>query len=674
MCVLISTLSPVRAQNCGPRIRKDWDALTTAEKDTYKGALAAAMDSGAYIKFIEIHTDMQSDMHAHRQCMFIYWHRLLLVVFENMLRGQGPQFACVTVPYYNWMAANNRVLAGTCSSLGDCSDIMRDLGGSAGQRQRVSINGVATSGRCVSEAPLDHFCQSGAVSGSQCVGCVPRGDWDAAPVPASTSYASIRQQLFNGRNIGQMSPLIEQGCHNQIHSSLSGAVQTLASPADPIFWSHHSMVDALHTIFHKCRVGNQRMTFAQKSTHPVAWTSCSKRGGGNFNPSEVIVMRTGINGVNPIQGSQDPVIGRYFAGVPDQYAGLMDGRDLGASSYSYELSGQLADLFTNCDGTPSPGPQAAAPVTPPLASEPVATPPAPVVPPPPSAPMPINAPPAPLPVNAPPAPVPVTAAPLPVNAPPAQVPVNAPPAPAPAPNAPVAPPAAPQRPRQRNPWDWLRNFRRRGDRRLEAEHDIDSSLGKVDSVKIHGACGGHANAHVKKVLPSTNAPAVVAAEAPPATAIQHEISPRNIVDVVLVDKTRVEEKRVSTWYEKTTAAMGGHGPEVTADLERQVCMFENQCLGGTPDYSDEFKATWGVKAPRCLLIVQEIESGKQAIAYGKWREDMESRFGCPNPANATQSINETDVFVGSAEQSVPDMLSSVEQSVPDMLSSVEQSV
>jgi hypothetical protein len=192
-------------------------------------------------------------------------------------------------------------------------------------------------------------------------------------------------------------------------------------------------------------------------------------------------------------------------------------------------------------------------------------------------------------------------------------------------------------------------------------------------------------------LPSTNAPAVVAAEAPLATAIEEEISPREIVDVVLVDKTRVEEKQVSTWYEKTTAAMGGHSPEVTADIERQACMFENQCLGGTPDYSDEFKATWGVEAPRCLLIVQEIESGKQAIAYGKWREDMESRFGCPKPANATQPMNETDVFVGSAEQPMNEtdvfvgsaeqpmnetdvFVGSADESGPGMLSSVEQSV
>ncbi|KAE9079590.1 hypothetical protein PF010_g7919 [Phytophthora fragariae] len=91
--------------------------MSAREKATYKGALAAAMDSGAYIKFVEIHTEMKSEMEAHKQCMFIYWHRFFLVVFENMFRGQGPKFACVTVPYFNWMAASNKALTGECKTL-----------------------------------------------------------------------------------------------------------------------------------------------------------------------------------------------------------------------------------------------------------------------------------------------------------------------------------------------------------------------------------------------------------------------------------------------------------------------------------------------------------------------------------------------------------------------------
>ncbi|KAG6946338.1 hypothetical protein JG688_00016098 [Phytophthora aleatoria] len=622
LLAFVSTLSPVQAQ-CGARVRKDWDSMTTAEKDTYKGALAAAMDSGSYIKFIEMHTEMQSEMEAHRQCMFIYWHRLLLVVFENMLRGQGSQYACVTVPYYNWVGASNRMLAGTCSSLGDCSTITRELGGyTTGSQRTININGINNSGRCVSQSPLDHFCQSGTVSGSACARCVPRGDWGSASVPSSTSFASVRQQVFNAQNIGQMSPNVEQGCHNNVHANLDGAMGTFASPSEPLFWSHHAMVDALHTIFHKCRVGTQRLTFAQKAAHPVAWTSCAKRDGGTFSPTDVIVMRTGINGNNPIQGSQDPLIGRYFTGVPNQFAGLMDVRDLGYSSYSYELSGQLADMYNNCDGTSTPAPSTPAPTT--------------AAPSFPSA-----------------APSPVTAAPVPVN------------------NAPITPTAAPQQPGRWGLFDWLRNhwgFGRFG-RRLEAQHGWGwwPRSNNQDN-NIRGNDCDDNTATNNNYTPTNN---YVPATTAPTTSPQYDGNNNN-VDVVTVNKETAEEKQVSTWYRKTMATMGGQCPEAMADLERQVCMFENQCLGGTKDYSAAFKATWGAKEPRCLTIVNSINSGQQKITYGNWRKDMESYFGCPKPTNATQSAKQ-NAYSDATQSVIQDATQSVTQTAMDTLSSVVQS-
>ncbi|KAE9312019.1 hypothetical protein PF008_g20061, partial [Phytophthora fragariae] len=245
LLALLSRLAEVEAQTCGSRLRKDWDMLTTTEKTTYKNAIAAAMDSGAYIKFVEMHTEMRSEMEAHRQCMFIYWHRLMLVAFENIAR----------------------VTAGTCNSFGNCMAITSELGGSSSGVQRtLAINGINNSGRCVNVSPLNHFCQLTSTTGTACAKCVPRSDWNAARVPTSTGYASVRQQVFNGRNIGQMSPLVEQGCHNNVHANLASTMGTFASPSDPIFWSHHAMIDLLHVIFHKCRVGTARLTFAQKAS------------------------------------------------------------------------------------------------------------------------------------------------------------------------------------------------------------------------------------------------------------------------------------------------------------------------------------------------------------------------------------------------------------------------
>ncbi|OWZ22475.1 hypothetical protein PHMEG_0002819 [Phytophthora megakarya] len=531
LLTLISALNNAQAQTCGPRLRKDWDMLTATEKTTYKNALRAAMDSGDYIKFIEMHSEMRSEMEAHRQCMFIYWHRLFLVVFENMLRGQGAAYACVTVPYFNWIVANARVTSGTCKSLGDCMAITKELGGwTTGVERTLDINGISSTGRCVTESPLDRFCQLTSTRGSACAGCIPRSDWSKARVPATTSYASVRSQVFTGTNIGEMSSLVEKGCHNNVHSNLASTMAKFTSPSDPIFWSHHSMVDALHTIFHKCRVGTQRLTFAQKASHPVAWTSCDRRDGGTFRPTDVITMRTGEKGVNPNPGARDSKIGRYFTGVPNQFAGLMDVRDLGSSSYGYALTGQLAAMYNQCDKSPKS---------------------------------------------------------------------------------------------RKLEETYAKNASKpsmcgvpEGD-----SYDVDgndyASQNNFPETDYSGQDDGHQDAVIVD-----NSGTLIDADTPK--------------EVYITDDS---EKQVVDWYDETIDAMGGDSHENMLDLERQACMFEHVCLGGTQDYSPEFKAIWKVKEPRCKTIVDAIIDGSDSIKYAPWREIMEAQFGCPEPPNSTNTTS-----------------------------------
>ncbi|KAG6616961.1 uncharacterized protein IUM83_04831 [Phytophthora cinnamomi] len=534
LLALLSRLAEVEAQTtCGPRMRKDWDMMTATEKTTYKNAIAAAMDSGDYIKFVEMHTEMRSEMEAHRQCMFTYWHRLFLLVFENMLRGQGPQFACVTVPYFNWIVASARVTAGTCKSFADCLAINKELGGgsTSGEVRSLTINGEENYGLCVTESPFDHFCELSSLNGTACARCVPRSDWSQAEVPSSTSYASVRQQVFKGKNIGQMSPLVEEGCHNNVHANLDSTMGTFASPAEALFWSHHATVDLLHTIFHKCRVGTKRLTFAQKASNPVAWTSCRRRGGGVFRPTDLITMRTGELGVNPIPGWTDPKIGKYFAGVPNQFAGLMDVRDLGNSSYGYTITGQLAAMYNRCDASPTSR----------KLEETTAT----------------------------------NSSSKPAMCGMAQ------------------------------------------DDGYDADGNDYASQNNFPETDYNGQDDGHQDI---VVVDSNGKP--LDANAP--------------VDAYITDDA---EKRAFNWYDKTIEIMGGDSHENMADLERQACMFEHVCLGGTKDYSPAFKALWKVKEPRCKTIVDAIMNGSQPIIYESWRQDMESHFGCPKPINSTNTTS-----------------------------------
>ncbi|TDH72093.1 hypothetical protein CCR75_001259 [Bremia lactucae] len=528
LVALVSRLS--EGQTCGPRLRKDWNALTEAEKTTYRGAIAAAMDSGEYAKFIEMHTEMMSEREAHRQCMFIYWHRYILTAFENMLRGQGGDFACVTVPYFNWITGSARFTAGSCSSFGDCLSIATELGGwTSGVTRTLSINGVSNTGRCVNLPPLDHFCQLTSSAPSACARCVPRSNWGTVRLPASTSYAAIRNQVLSGRNIGEMSSSVEQGCHNNIHANMGSTMGTFAAPADPLFWSHHAMVDNLHVIFHRCRVGTARMTFAQKAANPVAWQSCARRNSNvNFEPTDVVMIRTGLRGNNPIPASTDPVVGRYFAGLPNQYAGLMDTRDLGVHSYGYEISGQLASLFTQCDASPT-------------------------------------------------------------------------------------------------------------SRRME----------ETNASTPHANCGAGPDYAALNNFPETdfNGQEDDHQDVVVIDNLGNPVSPDTPKDDYISDDSA---KKVVSWYDQTLDAMGGDSPENMVDLERQACMFEHICLGGTQDFSPEFKELWKVKEPRCKTIVDAISNGSQTIQYEAWREDMELAFGCPEPTNDMSSNSGSD---GSSQSS-----------------------
>ncbi|KAG3114266.1 hypothetical protein PI124_g15379 [Phytophthora idaei] len=532
LLALVSRLT--EAQTCGSRLRKDWDMMTATEKTTYRNAIRAAMDSGAYIKFVEMHTEMMSEREAHRQCMFIYWHRLMLVAFENMLRGQGAAYACVTVPYFNWITASARVTSGACTSMGNCMAITQELGGwTSGTTRTLSINGINNSGRCVNVSPLDRFCQLTSTRGAACARCVPRSDWGTVRVPSSAGYAAVRNQVFTGVNIGQMSPLVEQGCHNNVHANLGSTMGTFASPADPIFWSHHAMVDLLHVIFHKCRVGTTRLTFAQKASNPVAWTSCARRDSSvTFRPTDVVTMRTGERGINPIPAASDPLIGRFFTGVPNQFAGLMDTRDLGSSSYGYYVSGQVAAMYSQCDASP--------------------------------------------------------------------------------------------RSRKLKETNSTSNPAMCGmgkDDGYDEDGNDYASQNNFPETDYTGQDDGHQDC---VIVDNSGNPV-------------DENTPK---EEYISDDA---EKKVVDWYDQTLDAMGGDSQENMDDLERQACMFEHVCLGGTTDYSPEFKAIWKVKEPRCKTIVDSINDGYETIKYESWREKMESVFGCPEPT----STNTTSYSGGS---------------------------
>lgn len=84
------------------RIRKDYNELTLAERELYIKAINTAKNRGYYDMFVAIHKYDTNDAFAHGTMAFFAWHRKFLIEFENMLRSLGDEFACVTIPFWDW--------------------------------------------------------------------------------------------------------------------------------------------------------------------------------------------------------------------------------------------------------------------------------------------------------------------------------------------------------------------------------------------------------------------------------------------------------------------------------------------------------------------------------------------------------------------------------------------
>lgn len=161
---------------------------------------------------------MKSEKDAHRVCMFTYWHRYLLLGFENMLRSLGDEFKCITIPYWDEIQHSANLLSGKCNSIENCSSIVRDWGGSTiGKQTDIKINGILTGGNvCATKVPLNHFCQASSTPKAQCVKCVPRGDIKNKIFPAASSYVSIYRQLLTPSDFSSAVKSIEDGMHSTL--------------------------------------------------------------------------------------------------------------------------------------------------------------------------------------------------------------------------------------------------------------------------------------------------------------------------------------------------------------------------------------------------------------------------------------------------------------------------
>ncbi|OQR93368.1 hypothetical protein ACHHYP_02605 [Achlya hypogyna] len=321
--------------------------MSASDKTTFIAAVRTAMQRGLYQVFVQIHAEAMTNKEAHGTCVFLFWHRRYILGFENMLRSLGPQFACITLPYIDFVQVYLDYQAGLCNSLQECAVALLDLGGSTNgvSRPQTIFNKLVASGTCVKSAPLDAFYDNSTVGDH----CVSRGPWLSRAPPVGLSFANIVARLFSFTDIKSMSAAIESLPHNNLHNTLGGAMgSTTVSPSDPVFFLFHAFMDLLHSAFYRCLVLPQKLTVDQKQSNVASFESCVSRNNEPIGPKSKIRMQyytaTGvlIDVTNPAS-----IVYPFFATIPNTYYELAEIPAL-PQSYTYYVSGLLTRLFTQC--------------------------------------------------------------------------------------------------------------------------------------------------------------------------------------------------------------------------------------------------------------------------------------------------------------------------------------
>lgn len=185
--------------------------------------------------------------YAHFSEEFLPWHRWYLIGWENALRSLGGEFACITLPFWDWERD-----ADSESN----SDPLRSysFGSSSGVSGGCVTQGiVATPGWAVSNGG----CLERSFGGAQFSSEIEVSDL----IIARPTYTEFRSRL-------------ESNPHAAPHIYVGGHMAAQTSPEDPLFMLHHANVD--------------RMWAAWQDYHGYDEVAKSAATNTHYNPASVL--------------------------------------------------------------------------------------------------------------------------------------------------------------------------------------------------------------------------------------------------------------------------------------------------------------------------------------------------------------------------------------------------
>lgn len=208
------------------RVRKEWRELTTAEQTRYHDAVNKLKAAGTYDVFVATHAN-NADF-SHGTSAFLPWHRQYVLDYENALRALGGEFACMTVPFWDWSLDSGKEKSSVIFS---------------------STTGFGSAGgstsSCITTGPFAGW-KNNQVSPPT---CVARGSSIAG------SFASIntmQSMVASSSEYSVWRPAFEGTPHASVHNIIGSSMGTMASPNDPLFFMHHTNIDRLWAVWQDC--------------------------------------------------------------------------------------------------------------------------------------------------------------------------------------------------------------------------------------------------------------------------------------------------------------------------------------------------------------------------------------------------------------------------------------
>jgi len=229
------TCNQRRGERCRSNVRRRREVLdlSPTEFAEYARYINVLMASNQWAEIARIHGNSMREAHNQGslwEASFLHWHRRYLYDVETELIKIKYQEtgSCedLAIPYWDWTQSDPRESR-------------------VWSAEYFGSNNADSSEGCVTNGP---FARAGR-------NCIARGwnnnfmtvetQWRDAMVDLKTTHSVRLPNDPNGlRTFSTWRRELEL-LHNSVHVLIGGTMQTVLSPLDPIFFSHHAMVDKL---------------------------------------------------------------------------------------------------------------------------------------------------------------------------------------------------------------------------------------------------------------------------------------------------------------------------------------------------------------------------------------------------------------------------------------------